>query len=672
MSQFLQFKQLIQAQYNKMTEYELFETKTTKDEVWDAYLGSFKPENNPILRERTEHDCQCCKQFLRATANVVALIDDKLVSIWDIEIDNHYQEVANALSNLVKSRPIRNVFRHYESNLGTDFNHEVDSEGKVKQWNHFYYKLPDKYVMPKLDIATKLSDLRSNKDVLKSGFKDITLDAIETVLELIEQNSLYRGQEKKLAVASFLACKLVYEMMDLEHKDNYCWNASISLGTLSKLKNTSMGTLLIDISKGTDLNIAVLKYRKKVDPENYQRSSAVSTKGMIDKAEKKVIELGLLDSLPRRYAVVDDITIENVIFANREAKKVMNVFDELGKDVKVNTKLFDKVEEITIDSFISDILPKVHSIELMFENKHENSLMSLISPQNKEAKPLFKWDNNYCWNYNGDVADSMKERVKKAGGNIDGVLRFSIQWNDGDNNPNDFDAHCIEPDSNVIYYSNKGRRHSSSGMLDVDITRPGTRVAVENIVYTEIRKMKNGDHLFLVHNFAYNGGRTGFTAEIEFDGKIYHYVYDKNLVQGEKIQVATVNLNDLKFTIKHHLESSKSIQSKEIWGVNTNQFHKVSMIMNSPNYWDGNSVGNKHWFFMLEDCKKPGMARGFFNEYLRPELREDRKVFEVLGSKLRVQPSDNQLSGLGFSSTLRNSVLCKVEGSFSRTLRINF
>ena len=95
-------------------------------------------------------------------------------------------------------------------------------------------------------------------------------------------------------------------------------------------------------------------------------------------------------------------------------------------------------------------------------------------------------------------------------------------------------------------------------------------------------------------------------------------------------------------------------------------------MLNSPNFWDGQTKGNKHYFFMLEGCINPDDTRGFYNEYLRDELHEHRKVFEVLGSKLKAEHSTDQLSGLGFSSTQRNELVVKVTGSFNRTLKIKF
>jgi hypothetical protein len=127
---------------------------------------------------------------------------------------------------------------------------------------------------------------------------------------------------------------------------------------------------------------------------------------------------------------------------------------------------------------------------------------------------------------------------------------------------------------------------------------------------------------------------------------------------------------DKKISIIKSLPSS--VSTKEIWGLSTNQFHKVSMIMNSPNHWDGNEVGNKHHFFMLENCLNPEPGRSIYNEYLMPELQPHRKVFEILGQKMKTEVSDNQISGLGFSSTMRNQAIVKVVGSFSRMIKINF
>lgn len=94
------------------------------------------------------------------------------------------------------------------------------------------------------------------------------------------------------------------------------------------------------------------------------------------------------------------------------------------------------------------------------------------------------------------------------------------------------------------------------------------------------------------------------------------------------------------------------------------------MVMNSPNHWDGHGVGNKHVFFILEGCRQEGSARGFFNEFLLESLTPHRKVFEVLGSKMRVAPAERQLSGVGF--TYKQEVLCRVTGSFTRTIKIGF
>jgi len=47
---------------------------------------------------------------------------------------------------------------------------------------------------------------------------------------------------------------------------------------------------------------------------------------------------------------------------------------------------------------------------------------------------------------------------------------------------------------------------------------------------------------------------------------------------------------------------------------------------------------------------------------LKEGLLDHKRVFEALGSKMKVEQSENQLSGLGFSSTKRDALICKVNG----------
>lgn len=681
---FTNFKKRFQENFNNLIDKadRLYTVDVDPDEMWNLYLDSFPNGTNNIFRKRREHDCSACRGFIKHAGNIVVIKNNELYTIWDFETESPtYQPVVNALRDYVLSKTINNVFISKFKNIGTDFNMELLEDMSSITWHHLSIELPNRLVNRSSNSISEIQgSLRDIRNVFKRSLDEIELEAVNTILELISSNSLYRGEEWKNILTSFKKYKIEYDKLDDYHKELYAWEKSSEAGTaIGKIRNHSIGVLLVDISNNEDLDVAVRRYENIVAPANYKRPKAIFTKKMLEDAQKTITELGYMESLGRRYATLDDITVNNILFSNKDAQKrvqgATNVFEEMMSSIKAAPKKFDRVEEISIDKFIKDILPNVNSVEAYVENKHEPNFCSLIAPKNKDSKSMFKWNNNFSWAYNGNLTDAnIKENVKNAGGKVDGVLRFSIQWNECGTDNSDLDAHCYEPNNSHIFFGTykKPERSNNGGQLDVDIINPGGRIAVENIAWNNKNKMKPGIYKMFVHQ--YSGHlNSGFRAEIEFDGQIYRYNYEQATRTGQDIDIAEVILdNNGNFKIyKEYIPSAFS--DRNIWNIKTNSFVPVSVVMYSPNYWDNqNGIGNRHYMFMLKDCINENTPNGFYNEFIKSELIQHKRVFEALGSKMSVEDSNDQLSGLGFSSTQRNELVVKVTGNIERVMKIKF
>lgn len=660
------------------SEY-LFEVDLDKDKLWNLYLDSFPEGTNPIFRERREHDCSCCRHFIKNIGPTVFIDDDlNLHTIFEFDTNSTtFQPVMNALDAYIKSKTISDIYLSDSKNVGTDRNYERCSDGKIFTWDHFFLTLPDRCVQNRHDIAAVKGRIRDRRNVFKRSLDEISMEALDTVLELIVSNTLYKGEEWNQALTTFKQYKQRYEALTEEKKPLFAWRESMTAGdVIGKIRNHSIGVLLIDISEGMDLDTAVKRYEKIVAPTNYKRPKAIYTKKMLEDAQKKITELGYMESLPRRFATLDDITVNNILFSNRDASKRIggSVFDGMMADIAVDAKKFSRVEEVTADKFVNDILPTAKDVEVLLENKHAQNMVSLIAPVNKDAKSMFKWGNGFSWAYAGNITDSdIRENVKLAGGAVDGDLRFSIQWNENGHDNCDLDAHCKEASGYEIYFGSakKPRFSPTQGQLDVDIISPCGKVAVENITWPDRKYMQHGTYQFYVHQYS-GSARKGFRAEIEFNGTIYAFDYSKPMRCGEVVKVAEVTLDrNGDFSIKELLPSN--VSTREVWGLKTNSFVPVTVAMYSPNYWDNQrGIGHRHYFFMLKDCVNPETPNGMFNEFLDNRLSEHKRVFEALGSRLAVQATDDQLSGLGFSATKRNDLIVKVKGATERVFKIKF
>jgi hypothetical protein len=701
-----EFNQKLQEQFQKMSETgRLFRSSVSGYEVWDLYIKAFSEEDDPIFRDpsSSSHNCNLCKNFIRRYGNIVAVNPDYSIStIFDVEADDEYAASAKAISKALKKAKIAEVFFEtfnelnslpYEScsrsnlvfRLGMAQNvkrytkEEAEKYGVVKPnqiitFNHMHLSVSNQFVNTSgASVESIMGSYRDAKNVFQKAMEIISLDTLQLVKDLINQGSLLDGQTHLYKIESIIPLKREYDELSAKQRENWCWVKSYNL-PIAKFKNELIGVLCTELAEGEELNKACQSWNKRVDPVNYMKTTAPITKKQIEEAKKFVEENGYVESFNRRFATIDDIKVSEILHSNvGEGKvKTVSIFDGVkSTSTRHKRNEFDGVETVSIEKFMKDILPGCTSVEAFLTNQHEGHMVSLTTANDPNSKPIFKWSNNYSWTFNGNLAgkSQIKEAVKAAGGKVDGVLRFSIGWNDDGRSICDFDAHAIEPDKTEIAFNTyRGQMHSSrmSGFLDVDMIRPAGK-GVENITWTKKSAMKDGTYTFFNRN--YDGGKnTGFKAEVEFEGELFCYEYSGE-AKGD-VQIATVTKKGSEFTIKHHLPETNA--SRKIYNLDTNEFHKVNLVCLSPNHWGDNNTGNKHYLFMLENCKAPEAIRSFHNENLLPELATHRKVLEVLGATNKIEPTDKQLSGLGFNATVKDELIVKLSGSHKRVVKIQF
>lgn len=675
---FRKLKTAVQQKFLEMSNYPLFRVNVDKDELWETYLNSFPEGTNPLYRKRTQHDCSCCRQFIKSIGNIVAVDDsNNVISIWDVSVGNPgygYQVVVDALAKFVKRHRIDNIFLHSEPYVGTDKNYE-DQEGTIQTWEHFFVEIPrrneNSLLASKDTIGPKSSEARSTHDVFARGLSEIAPEAVDTVLELIDQNALYRGEEHKFAVIKFKELQEQWLRAHIFSRENaHAWRMSRSTpGSVTHIRSSAIGTLLVDLSEEKDLEVAIKAFETIVAPQNYRRPTAPVTKSMVEAAKAKVDELGLTSALDRRYANLSDITVNNILFVDRKSSPLLkqSVFDTILTRARSIKNLGSSTQVFSIEEFLSSIVPLATTIEVLFEGRQSGNLVSLIAPVDALSQSMFKWENRFSWSYTGDLADSIKERVKKAGGNIAGDLCCRLAWHNYD----DLDLHMVEPGGREIYFHSK-LSPRTGGMLDVDMNAGTgiTREPVENIYYRSRGPLPNGAYHLFVHQYqARESFNTGFEAEIDFLGNIVSFSWDRPIPNGRTVTIARFRYSKEKNELEF-IQSLPSTQiSKTVWGINTNEFHTVNVIMMSPNYWDDqHGVGNKHYFFMMDACKNDGQARGFFNEYLKEDLNPHRKTLEIVGSKMKIAESADQLSGLGFSSTQHTEIVIRINSG--KTIKV--
>lgn len=644
---FDKLREKVQKRFLDLVPHQLLRVDLKKPKLFEAYLKSL-PES-----ERQEHNCACCRSFMNRYGDMVAVANGKLLTLWDFDEEGDYEETVAALRKLVRKAAIDRPLIVSDRKLGTDLS-RVDKGGEVIRWTHFYLEMPTHLVVADKKIANKRrSEIEATSRVFKRGLEEITSSAIAKTLELIS-SGLYRGAEFKERVEKFQKLQDDYHLLDTAKKRNrFIWE---NLKEGGRIRNSAIGTMLIDLSKDIDdVAGAKAKFAKVMHPANHGRSTSAPKQNQLEAAREALESMGLMPSLIRRHARQDDLNVKNLLFVNRTTNNSKDVFDRLSSKTPL-TKV-PKGKRIELEEFISSVLPGSSNVDLLLNSTH--NFVSLLTAQDNETPTIFHWDNHISWTYQNNMADAIKEKVKRAGGSVDGHLRVSLEWF----NTDDLDLHLIMPGGGKICFRDKFDIRTN-GELDVDMNISGESTEpVENITFPIKSLMREGTYRVCVDLYSKrNTANLGFNLQIVCGDKV-HNLHSPRQPHQDTQEFATFNFTqEGGITNFQSVLESRANSNREVNGLTTRQFHKVNSILWSPNYWPKKGAGNKHLFIILDKCRIDTPLIPFFNEYLNKDLHEHRKVFEQIANDLMVAPSDDQVTGVGFSITQKANFTVKVDG----------
>ena len=677
---FVAFRDVVLKTFNRITAENSEEgaggwyvVNTSKDDIYAAYQNAFPEGTNEIFRVRATHDCNCCKRFITRIGRVIAVSETGTVStVWedaasDYGLAPEYREVAATLDSLVRAAGISSAFvvdnmkEFYD--VGQAQNNEVTESGTLT-WHHFHAQVP-KHLRARHSSAAKvLGDRAENMAMLKSTLNHVPAEVTQTLIEYIQQDSIYRGKEHLETLTSLHKMQKTWAGIGARARSRFLWVSAHRNPGACRLRSSLIGTLLQDMAADSDYETAVKKYEKAAAPENYKRPTALVTEAQRNAARDAVKSLGYTTMLYRRIATLFDFPPEQMLFLNRAPYVAPDVVDDAFGNIAVAAKKAPKAaKEISWDDFRDNVLPTAAQLELFYTNDMRNNRVAFTSGDT--PADYFAWKHPLAWSYAGNYTDAIRERVKNAGGAVEGDVCIRLAWDYTD----DLDLSVKEPDGYTVYYRNRKIASGNGGTLDVDANgMDGIRPdPCENIVYPNRIAMQPGEYEVRVNNYTRRSDGVGFKMHIEICGVTHEIEYDKPLRSDEWVSVAKLTVgSEHNVTVEFGKAIQSAVRPKRLWGIDTHQFHNVQLVFNSPNYWVDKPRGLQHTFFVLSGATPDEPVRAFFNEYLTPELHEHRKTLEIVGATTQLQPGSNATAGVGFVTDSKRSALLRVSSGYTQ------
>ncbi|MCB0059412.1 MAG: hypothetical protein KDE45_20385 [Caldilineaceae bacterium] len=366
--------------------------------LWQIYLDSFTDPG-----ERQYHNCSTCRHFIERYGALAAIDENGMLAsaIWnEDDAPELYKPAIAAMAKAVRRAKVTGVFLSSYSMWGVP---------ETGAWRHFAVQPTPKMVFSRTTqtAGQAMAEKREDFNNVVRALAEFKLEHLETAMRLLKSDALYRT-EKVIGPAEWLyELKVARNLAHGSQRTNLVWLAvATAPAGFCHPRASMIGTLLEDIAAGKSYDEVAAAFAAKMHPLRYQRPQAAPAAGTIAAAERRVQELGIRRSLPRRFARLDEVRALWRPTPKKNDAPADGVFGHLKpKTAKPASAAMNiPAQTMTWVKFRDEVLPTAERIEL--KAPAHGPYVALVTAVNMDAPPILQWDQEdarnpvswYFWN----------------------------------------------------------------------------------------------------------------------------------------------------------------------------------------------------------------------------------------------------------------------------------
>lgn len=371
--------------------FNLFTVERTKS-VFELFLNALPSDNQ-------HYNCNACHRFFTKYGSLVIIDNDGYLHspFWDeAVVPDFFKPAVKAVKDYISTKRLANrVFFSDE---------EVWGYESTNGWSHIHYQPSAKMLGWTYSLAASQGSAKVTESVktVRTALLEYPTNVIEQAVTLLMTDKLPMSEKFIEPAMWFQNLSLMWNSKTISKpcKENLLLKAvAMAPNGYVHTRSSVVGSLLGWLKDGDSFQSILGKFTAMVDPMKYKRAQVAPSAGNVAAAEKLIAELGVGESLKRRWATVDEVEYFWKPKPVEVKETPTGLFGHLQtKDSTPQVKsLAIPSETITWSKFLSKVLPTVSNMQF-FVPGSRTGYFGLTTAEVADAPPIIKWDRIECRN----------------------------------------------------------------------------------------------------------------------------------------------------------------------------------------------------------------------------------------------------------------------------------